>query len=108
MERENRLELVKRSLRLLVDQLKEGDKVGIVIYGSTGSVLLEPTSGRDKDEILSAIDRLRLGGSTYVEQGLKLAYSMAVREVETRQDHACHRAVRTVWAMSAIPGRTRS
>ena len=83
MERENRLELVKRSLRLLVDQLKEGDKVGIVIYGSTGSVLLEPTSGRDKDEILSAIDRLRAGGSTYVEQGLKLAYSMAVREVET-------------------------
>ena len=82
MKRENRLELVKRSLRLLVDQLRDSDKVGIVVYGSTGSVLLEPTSGRDKDEILSAIDMLRPGGSTYVEQGLKLAYGMAVREVE--------------------------
>ena len=82
MAREDRLELVKRSLRLLVDQLRDSDKVGIVVYGSTGSVLLEPTSGRDKDEILSAIDRLRAGGSTYVEQGLKLAYGMAVREVE--------------------------
>ncbi len=82
MAREDRLGLVKRSLRLLVDQLREGDKVGIVVYGSTGSVLLEPTSGRDKDEILSAIDRLQPGGSTYVEQGLKLAYEMAVREVE--------------------------
>ena len=82
MAREDRLELVKRSLRLLVDQLRDSDKVGIVVYGSTGSVLLEPTSGRDKDEILSAIDMLRPGGSTYVEQGLKLAYGMAVREVE--------------------------
>ena len=82
MAREDRLELVKRSLRLLVDQLRDSDKVGIVVYGSTGSVLLEPTSGRDKDEILSAIERLRPGGSTYVEQGLKLAYGMAVREVE--------------------------
>ena len=82
MAREDRLELVKRSLRLLVGQLREGDQVGIVVYGSTGSVLLEPTSGRDKDEILSAIDRLRPGGSTYVEQGLKLAYGMAVGEVE--------------------------
>ena len=82
MAREDRLELVKRSLRLLVGQLRDSDKVGIVVYGSTGSVLLEPTSGRDKDEILSAIERLRPGGSTYVEQGLKLAYGMAVREVE--------------------------
>ena len=82
MAREDRLELVKRSLRLLVGQLRDSDKVGIVVYGSSGSVLLEPTSGRDKDEILSAIDRLRPGGSTYVEQGLKLAYGMAVREVE--------------------------
>ena len=82
MNRENRLGLVKRSLRLLVDQLREGDRVGIVVYGSNGSVLLKPTSGEDKDRIMSAIDDLRSGGSTYVEQGLKLAYGMAVREVE--------------------------
>ena len=82
MNRENRLGLVKRSLRLLVDQLREGDRVGIVVYGSNGSVLLKPTSGEDKDRIMSAIDDLRSGGSTYVEQGLELAYGMAVREVE--------------------------
>ena len=83
MAREDRLELVKRSLRLLVGQLR--DRRPRWESWSTvprGSVLLEPTSGRDKDEILSAIDRLRPGGSTYVEQGLKLAYGMAVGEVE--------------------------
>lgn len=48
MEREDRLELVKRSLRMLVDELSPDDQVGIVVYGSNGRVLLEPASvGRD-------------------------------------------------------------
>ena len=82
MEREDRLELVKKSLRLLVDQLRPADEVGIVIYGSSGQVLLEPTSGEDKDEIKDAIDELRPGGSTFVADGLRLAYKMAVDNVE--------------------------
>ena len=82
MEREDRLELVKKSLRLLVDQLRPTDEVGIVIYGSSGQVLLEPTSGEDKDEIKDAIDDLRPGGSTFVADGLRLAYKMAVDNVE--------------------------
>ena len=82
MEREDRLELVKKSLRLLVDELRPTDEVGIVIYGSSGQVLLEPTSGEDKDEIKDAIDDLRPGGSTFVADGLRLAYKMAVDNVE--------------------------
>ena len=82
MEREDRLELVKKSLRLLVDELRPTDEVGIVIYGSSGQVLLEPTSGEDKDEIKDAIDELRPGGSTFVADGLRLAYKMAVDNVE--------------------------
>ena len=58
MGREDRLGLVKRSLRLLVDELRPTDEVGIVIYGSVGQVLLEPTDGGEKRSIISAIDRL--------------------------------------------------
>ena len=39
MAREDRLELVKKSLRLLVDELRPSDEVGIVIYGTNGQVL---------------------------------------------------------------------
>ena len=81
MAREDRLELVKRSLRLLVNELRPTDEVGIVVYGSQGSVLLKPTSGEDRRDIMRAIDQLSPGGSTYVEQGLILAYEMAAREV---------------------------
>ena len=82
MGREDRLGLVKQSLRLLVDQLRPTDKVGIVIYGSRGSVLLEPTEGEDKARIMRVIDSLHSEGSTFVEDGLRLAYRMASREVE--------------------------
>ncbi len=82
MGREDRLGLVKRSLRLLVDELRPTDEVGIVIYGNRGSVLLEPTDGGEKASIMRAIDALSPGGSTFVEDGLKLAYRMAAGRLQ--------------------------
>ena len=82
MAREDRLGLVKRSLRLLVDELRPTDEVGIVVYGDIGSVLLEPTDGGEKRDIINAIDRLQPGGSTYAEDGLRLAYEMAAKRVQ--------------------------
>ena len=81
MDRGDRLGLVKESLALLVDQLRPTDEVGIVIYGSRGRVLLEPTDGGEKESILDAIDALQPGGSTYAEEGLRLAYRMAAERV---------------------------
>jgi Ca-activated chloride channel homolog len=77
MDRENRLELVKQALRLLVGQLGEGDAVGLVIYGSHGQVLLQPTG--DHARVLAAVDRLQPEGSTNAEEGLRLAYDVARR-----------------------------
>ena len=85
MAREDRLGLVKRSLRLLVDELRSDDKVAIVTYGDRGSVLLEATEARERGKILQAIDSLEPGGSTYVEDGLKIAYRLAVDEVASNR-----------------------
>ncbi len=81
MERENRLGLVKRSLRLLLDELRPTDEVGIVIYGSRGEILLPITDAGERDGILDAIERLHPGGSTNAEEGLKLAYQMAAEKL---------------------------
>jgi Ca-activated chloride channel family protein len=75
MAREDRLELVKRALYLLIDQLDERDRIGLVVYGTNGEVLLEPTS--DHGAIRRAIDRLTPEGSTNAEEGLILAYKLA-------------------------------
>jgi Ca-activated chloride channel family protein len=82
MNRENRLGLVKRALRLLVEELRPTDKVGIVIYGSKARKVLEPTSAEHANRILSAIDTLHPGGSTYAEDGLRQSYKMAYRAFE--------------------------
>ncbi len=82
MDRENRLGLVRRSLRMLVDQLTPRDRVGIVVYGSNAWVVLEPTSIKNSEAIINAIERLYPSGSTYAEAGIKLGYQMADRMFE--------------------------
>ena len=79
MDADNRLGLVKRSLRLLVDQLEESDKVGIVTYGSNAREVLQPTSAYKRDEILRIIDSLSTEGATNAEAGLRVGYQMAER-----------------------------
>jgi Ca-activated chloride channel family protein len=79
MNQDNRLELAKRSLRLLVEQLNSNDQVAIVIYGSEARTLLTPTAGSNKSAILSAIDKLRPEGSTNAEAGLLEGYRVAAQ-----------------------------
>ena len=79
MSRENRLELVKRALRLLVRELRPNDQIGIITYGSRGHAVLNPTQAKHDDYILEVIDRLHPGGSTNAEEGLRLGYEMADR-----------------------------
>ncbi|HLU48061.1 MAG TPA: von Willebrand factor type A domain-containing protein, partial [Planctomycetota bacterium] len=77
MRQENRLELVKDGLRLLVPELGEGDSVGIVAFDSEAHVILEPTSADQKERILDAIARLQPNHSTNVDAGLRAGYTMA-------------------------------
>lgn len=73
----NRLDLVKTSLKLLVNNLRDKDKVSIVVYAGNAGVKLEPTSGSDKQKIREAIDELTAGGSTAGGEGIRLAYNIA-------------------------------
>ncbi|MDY2588306.1 YfbK domain-containing protein [Winogradskyella aquimaris] len=77
MSSQNKLPLLKNAFKLLVNQLREKDKVSIVVYAGAAGVILEPTSGHKKDKILKALDRLEAGGSTAGGQGIKLAYKLA-------------------------------
>lgn len=77
MDRREGLPLVKSTLKLLVDQLRDQDRVSLVVYAGDSRVVLEPTSGREKAKIRSAIDQLRAGGSTAGASGIELAYQMA-------------------------------
>ena len=73
----NRLDLVKSSLKLLVNNLRDKDKVAIVTYAGNAGVKLEATPGSDKQKIREAIDELEASGSTAGGEGIMLAYKIA-------------------------------
>ncbi|MEQ1799456.1 MAG: von Willebrand factor type A domain-containing protein, partial [Lacibacter sp.] len=73
----NKLPLVKASLKLLVDQLREQDNVAIVVYAGAAGLVLPSTSGMNKEKITAAIDKLDAGGSTAGGAGIQLAYKVA-------------------------------
>ncbi|WP_332821734.1 vWA domain-containing protein, partial [Pseudomonas sp.] len=77
MDRREGLPMVQSTLKLLVEQLRAEDKVSLVVYAGSSSVVLEPTAGSDKVKIRAAIDQLRAGGSTAGESGIQLAYQQA-------------------------------
>ena len=77
MDAPDKLPLVKQTLRLLTEQLRPQDKVTIITYASGEKLVLEPTSGDQKDKILRVIDALQASGATAGEQAIQLAYQQA-------------------------------
>lgn len=78
MNQPDKLPLVKESLRLLVEQLDEKDRVSLVTYAGSSGLVLPPTSGDQKDRILAAITNMSPGGSTHGSAGIQLAYEQAI------------------------------
>jgi Ca-activated chloride channel family protein len=77
MDDANKLPLLKESMKILVKELRSKDKVSIVVYAGSAGVVLEPTSGDDKEAIMDAFDELHAGGSTAGGEGIELAYKLA-------------------------------
>lgn len=73
----NKLPLLKESFKVLLEKLRPIDKVSIVVYAGAAGVVLEPTSGNEKEKIAAALDRLTAGGSTAGGAGIELAYKLA-------------------------------
>lgn len=77
MDSENKLPLVKQTLRLLTEQLREQDKVTLITYASGEKLVLPPTSGKHKETILRAVNELSAGGATAGEAAIQMAYKEA-------------------------------
>ena len=71
------IELVRNSLGLLLDSLNADDTIAMVTYAGNSSVDLSPTPVSNRDEIITAMDRLQAGGSTNGAGGITTAYDLA-------------------------------
>jgi len=75
MSAENKLPLLQKAFKILVENLRKEDKVAMVVYAGAAGVVLPATS--DKEKMIAALDLLNAGGSTAGGEGIQLAYKIA-------------------------------
>ncbi len=77
MRSPDKLGLLKSALKLLTRQLREQDRISLVVYAGASGVVLEPVKGNERAKIQRALDGLTAGGSTNGAAGIRLAYQLA-------------------------------
>ncbi|TDR41151.1 Ca-activated chloride channel family protein [Tahibacter aquaticus] len=77
MNSSDKLPLLRDAFKQLVPNLREQDRVSIVVYAGSAGLVLPPTPGNQHQRILEALDGLSAGGSTNGGAGIQLAYAMA-------------------------------
>ena len=77
MNSADKLPLLQQALTMLVGQLDARDRISMVVYAGASGVVLPPTPGNCKADILTALQQLRAGGSTNGAAGIQLAYQLA-------------------------------
>ena len=71
--------VVKMSLRTLINNLGDDDIVSIVSYASGCQVETEGKTGKDKQHLNNVVDSLKAAGSTWGEGGIEKAYEIAYK-----------------------------
>ncbi|MFN8295637.1 MAG: VWA domain-containing protein [Chitinophagales bacterium] len=92
MDEANKLPLVKESMKLLIDKMRDEDYISIVVYAGNSGLVLKPTNGKNKEKIYEALDNLQAGGSTAGGEGIELAYKTA------RENYAKNKINRVILA----------
>ncbi len=75
----DKLPLAQNSLRMLTNNLRENDTVALATYAGRVAKILPPTGMHHRGRILEAINHLHSGGGTGMNDGMKLAYEMAMQ-----------------------------
>ena len=78
MREQNRLEMVKHTLRLLLAQLDANDSIAVVAFSDTARLVLPMTSAGNRGLIESALFPLQPGGGTHSHSGLTMGYEAAL------------------------------
>lgn len=76
MAKENRMDLLKQSIKSLIPKLRDIDRVAIIAYNQKTDLVLESIEGTQKTTINNAIDKLEPFGLTYGVNGIQQAYEI--------------------------------
>ncbi len=77
MSSANKLGLIKKSVKLMLHELNEKDRVSVVVYAGAAGLVLPSTPATERKKIERAFNKLEAGGSTAGGEGIELAYKVA-------------------------------
>lgn len=77
MAKNDKLELLKKSMYELLVPLRDIDKISVVTYDSDAHLILPPTPANNKKHIVSIIDTITASGYTSGNKGIAKAYEVA-------------------------------
>ncbi len=85
----NKLPLVKDSLRNLVNELRDKDRVAIVVYAGAAGMVLDSTPASDKSKILRSINQMQSGAAPTVVKGFSWHTILLANTSSKRETIAC-------------------
>jgi len=77
MYRDDKLPLLKESIKDMIRVLRKDDKVTIISYSSKATIHAAGVSGDQKSILYAAIDTLEARGNSYGAEGMQFAYEYA-------------------------------
>lgn len=80
MYEENKLPLAQKAFKMLAENLDENDRISIVTYAGSDTVVINGVAGSDAYTICEALDSLEASGSTNGSAGLITAYEIAEQQ----------------------------
>lgn len=80
MYEENKLPLAQKAFKMLAENLDENDRISIVTYAGSDTVVLNGVVGSEAYTICEALDSLEASGSTNGSAGLITAYEIAEQQ----------------------------
>lgn len=82
----DRIGFARQGLHLLVDNLEEGDRLGLIEYNSGVTVMAE-LGAVDRETLHTQIDGLRAGGSTNLYGGLEVGLTMVADNFDAERQN---------------------
>jgi hypothetical protein len=107
MSSQNKLEWVKESFRIFIEQVRPQDFVSVVIFDNIAELLIRPaniSNRQDRDQFRRQVDALRPRGGTNIYVGMEMGYNQVM--VNFRQDYT-NRVILLTDGMDNISGRSR-
>jgi Ca-activated chloride channel family protein len=79
MSAENKLPLLVESFKLLAEKFDHRDRISLITYAGSSSILLDGATGTEHGEINRALESLTSAGATAGADALKQAYALAAK-----------------------------